>query len=674
MALSGTVNTGNYQGRYLSLTWTATQNIANNTSTIKWTLKGAGNATSSWYRAGPFQVTINGVTTTIAATSPRLQLYNGTVVKTGSTTITHNADGTKSFSISVKGAIYSASYNNEGSGTFTLNTIPRASTFTRSGTATMGNAQTITITRATSSFTHKLYYTWAGTKTLIASNVGTSYTWTPAVSMATKIPNATSGSCTLTCETYSGSTLVGTKTLSFTLSVPASVVPTISAFTLTEANEAIKGKFSAFVNSQSKIAYSVTAAGAQSSTIKSYSVSIVGQSFAKSSGTTAVIAANYAGTHKANVTVTDSRGRTASKTVDFTVFAYAPPKFTAFSAQRCNADGTLNDDGEYLSLTVGTAVAAVNNENTVAYELYYKKTSDSEYTKLAFSGSGYSYNGTTVFTSPTFSVDNSFNIRFQITDAFATITRNETLSSAKPILDILPDGSGMAAGKVAEKAGVFDFGFQALHTEGVTAPLLEKGTNFDDIRTPNIYNLLGTAEAEYLNCPISTGTASLEVKECGNSFQKHQILKTCSKTNPMTYERFYYSSSWGEWVNTSAFGGNLLWSGAMHMQESHTIALSQKISEQPNGIVLVFSEYEGGAAKDYMFQHKFIPKYIVAAHSGVGHCIILCNNTLNVLAAKYLYISNDSIKGHANNASTGTATSGVVYTNNRFVLRYVIGV
>jgi hypothetical protein len=130
MALSGSVKTSGYQGRYVQLDWTAKQDVASNTSTISWTLKGGGSATHDWYRAGPFEITINGVTTTIAATNPRLQLWNGTTVKTGTAVITHDSNGKKSFTISLKAAIYAAAYNCSGSGTFTLNDIPRAATIT----------------------------------------------------------------------------------------------------------------------------------------------------------------------------------------------------------------------------------------------------------------------------------------------------------------------------------------------------------------------------------------------------------------------------------------------------------------------------------------------------------------------------------------------------------------
>lgn len=125
MALSGSVSTNAYQGRYLQVTWTATQSIANNTSTISWTLKGAGTGQSSYYYAGNFAVTIDGSTVYSVDNSNRIKLYDGTTVASGTKVLTHSTTGTKSFTITVKGAIYSYADNVSGTGSFTLNTIPR---------------------------------------------------------------------------------------------------------------------------------------------------------------------------------------------------------------------------------------------------------------------------------------------------------------------------------------------------------------------------------------------------------------------------------------------------------------------------------------------------------------------------------------------------------------------
>ena len=97
MALSGSFNTTAYKGRYLTFSWTATQNVAANTSTLSWKLVGAGSA-SGYYMAGNFKVVIAGET--VYSSASRIELRNGTVVATGTKVLTHNADGTKTFSAS----------------------------------------------------------------------------------------------------------------------------------------------------------------------------------------------------------------------------------------------------------------------------------------------------------------------------------------------------------------------------------------------------------------------------------------------------------------------------------------------------------------------------------------------------------------------------------------------
>ena len=678
MALSGSVSTGSYEGRYVKLTWTAKQDISKNTSTISWTLAGAGNAEASWYKAGPFQITINGETITI---DERITLYIGTVVKTGTTTITHNSDGSKSFSISVKAAIYSSSYNKSGSGTFTLNTIPRTSSFARSGTATMGNAQTITITRAASAFTHKLYYTWSGTKTLIASDVGTSYTWTPPVSMAAKIPNATSASCTLTCETYSGSTLIGSKTLSFTLSVPSSVVPTISAVTLTEAVSGLAAQFGGFVDKKSKIKYAVTAAGAQGSTIKAYSVSIAGQIFSKQTATTAAISIG-AGKHTGTVTVTDSRGRSASKSVNYEVLAYSPPAFKLITADRCDENGVLNDDGHFVSFGVDVSISPVNNKNTALYILEYKLTTeaDSEYKELERTTGTYSLKGSGVIPDVEFSTDVSYILRFSAIDYFTTTSpaiKTLIVTTARPTFDVYRDGDGFGLGKVAEIKGVCDIGFKTRLYGGLMPLVLPTNANLDDFKTAGFYTSGTTEEVKnYLNCPVSVASFDFEVTGAGSTGQIKQRLTFCSKQNSRVYERFYYGSAWGDWVCVGTYGA-LLWSGTWYMKETQTAELSEPISKQANGIVLVFQGYQTTNSTTNGDLHSFfIPKYLIVNTSAPSkHVFTMSRANMEYIGAKKLFISDTAITGDASNEYNGTnSISGIKYDNRAFVLSYVIGV
>ena len=108
MASSGSVSTTGYGGRHLVLSWSqVSQSVANNTTTISWTLKGAGSASFSYCYARNFTVIINGVTVLNSqGDSSEVKLYNGTIVSSGSLTIAHDSDGNKSFSVSVTAGIY----------------------------------------------------------------------------------------------------------------------------------------------------------------------------------------------------------------------------------------------------------------------------------------------------------------------------------------------------------------------------------------------------------------------------------------------------------------------------------------------------------------------------------------------------------------------------------------
>lgn len=130
-------------------------------------------------------------------------------------------------------------------------------------------------------------------------------------------------------------------------------------------------------------------------------------------------------------------------------------------------------------------------------------------------------------------------------------------------------------------------------------------------------------------------------------------------------------------INGTEFTGSnkVLWSGTFYMTAGHTATLSEAVSDQANGIVLLFSRYSDGTAQNYHFQPHYVPKSQVINHPGVGHSFLLTSDgSFSIMACKYLYVNDTSIAGNAVNNTTGTGTSGIKYTNNAYVLRYVIGV
>lgn len=446
MASSGSITTNEYYGRSITLSWSQTsQNVANNTTTIAWTLKGSGSAGGgNWVMSGAFKAVIDGKT--VYSSDTRIQLKKDQVIASGSTTISHNADGTKSFGLSCEAGVYTYAVSVRASGTHTLNTIPRASSISM-GAGTMGSASTITITRASSSFTHTLTYAFGSASGTIATKTAsTSVSWTPPITLAQQIPSSTSGTATITCDTYSGNTKIGSKSITVTLKVPDSVKPTLTSVTATRVDGDVPPSWGIYVQGKSKATLTINgAAGAQGSTISSYSISGGGFSSTSSSFTTGFLM--NVGTLTFTAKVTDSRGRVSDvKTVSINVVAYSPPSISSYLSQRCNSNGTLLDDGTYVKGLVSFNYSTCSSKNNVTTATYYKKSSESSWTnanKTFGSGISFTFGGS-------ISAESSYDIRYTISDAFTTISVVDTVSTASVLMDFKSGGKGIAIGKVAE--------------------------------------------------------------------------------------------------------------------------------------------------------------------------------------------------------------------------------
>ena len=448
MAKSGSITTNESHGRSVKLSWSlSSQSVENNQSTLSWSITGAGSA-SGWVMTGGFKAVINGTTVYSTSTDTRIQLYNGTSVASGTTKITHNADGTKSFSLSIEAGVYTYAVSVTASGTHTLDTIPRASTVSATNT-NLNSASTITITRASSSFTHTLTYSFGSTTgTIVSKTTSTSVSWTPALTLANQIPNAVSGTCTITCDTYNGSTKIGSKTCTLTLTVPASVKPTMTSVTATRVDGDVPAAWAIYVQNKSKATVTINgAAGAYGSTISSYSISGGGYSSTASSFTTGLLAAS--GTITFTAKVTDSRGRVSdAKTVSISVVAYSAPSFSSYISQRATSAGVINDDGTYIRGLISFSYATCSSKNTITCATYYKKSSATSWTnanKSFSSGTAFTFGGGAI------STESSYDVKYTITDAFTTVTILDMVSTATVLMDFNAGGKGIAIGKVSEK-------------------------------------------------------------------------------------------------------------------------------------------------------------------------------------------------------------------------------
>lgn len=457
MASSGSFSGSIHSGHYvLRVDWTQTKNVSANTSTITanvylvndWRLNISGRSDNS--------VTIDGTLQTF--TSPSIDGSGTTLLGTISRTVNHASDGSKSLTISavfnIRATLSGTYYDSiTASATITLDSIPRASSVSAAN-GTMGSALTISITRASTAFTHTLTYTFGNTSGTIATKTtSTSVSWTPPLTLANQIPNATSGVCTITCTTYNGSTSVGSKTCTMTLSVPTSVKPTITSLTAARVDGTVPSSWGIYVQTKSKATLTINgAAGSYGSTIKSYSISGGGYSSTASTLTTGFL--NTSGTITFTATVTDSRGRTsAAATVSISVTAYAPPYFNSVLSQRCLSTGTLNDDGTYIRGLASYGYSTCGGKNTLTRSVAYKKTS-----ATAWTSAGVSFSSGTAFTfgGGAISTETSYDIRYTLTDAFGSISVQDIVSTASVVMDFKSGGKGVAVGKVSETDNCFE--------------------------------------------------------------------------------------------------------------------------------------------------------------------------------------------------------------------------
>ena len=380
MGTSGNMSTSNQYVKYTISINQNSQNVSNNYSNVTVTVRFfRTNSGYTTYGSGTCYCKINS-TTYSSTVSPSQKITNSGIVLFNKTLdIYHNNDGTKNLSCSAWIDMNTPLTSSEQSYSQTLSTIPRASKPTLSASSvTMGNSLTIYTNRASSSFTHSLYYQiGSGGWNTIGTGIGTSKSWTVPINLANSTPNSTSLSVKLWLETCNGSTYIGYNSVSFTANVPSNIVPTISSVTLSESISEIYQQFGAFVQGKSKISGNILSTGSYSSTIKSYSVSINGSSY-----TTNNFATDYlisSGENICSVTVKDSRGRTTSQTINFNVVEYANPVINSFSVSRCNQDGTPNDEGNCVKCDIAANISSVNNKNTKLFQIKYKKISETEW-------------------------------------------------------------------------------------------------------------------------------------------------------------------------------------------------------------------------------------------------------------------------------------------------------
>lgn len=383
MATSSTFNTTNQYIKYRIETTINSQNLANNTSNV--TVKvfvWRANTGYTTYGAGTCYCTINGTSYNQAITTSHKITSSGIYLFSKTLDIKHNDDGKKTLSTSayIEHATFSSSSN---SANFTLTTIPRTSSVT-CNSFFIGDSTTININRASSGFTHTIKYTYGPlTGTIATKTTATSVGWTaPKEDFYSQIPNGTTGYGSITCETYSGNTLIGTATTNFNAYAKQNeCVPSVSA-TIVDTNEDIKkltGNSSILVKYLSKPKVTISASSKYSSTIKSRKA-LWGDGVTSTSTETTF--SDGVTSNNVTISATDSRGYTTSvnynltssnKWIEYVKLAFSRIKLSREESTLSTAK--INVSGNYFNGSFGS----VKNSFTLKYR-YKPKESGSTYT------------------------------------------------------------------------------------------------------------------------------------------------------------------------------------------------------------------------------------------------------------------------------------------------------
>lgn len=521
--------------------------VANNTSdvSVAVTVK----FTDGWWAAADagssMTVTCNGTSKTL-----KFGAYNigangsknlGSVKFTG---IKHNSDGSKSVSASASWTVpYSGGYKVSGSATKTLAKIPRASSISSISGSTLGSSVTVSITRLDTSFTHTVTYKF-GSATQTFTGKTTSCTFTPPLSDASQIPNAVSGTASVTVQTYSGSTKVGSAvSKSFILNLPGTVIPTISGPVISRVDNGVPASWGVYVKGFSGARVSIGGAGVYGSGISTYAINGGGYSTNTNALTCGTL--NTPGTNTFTGTVRDTRGRTASASASITVLDYSNPT-ASLTVERCNSDGTANTEGTYIKAVAIYSYTSLQGKNSIAE----KSITVGTYTSSYFSS------GSAVVIGGALSIDQSYIATITIKDSLGKkATAQATVPTGAVTMDFKSGGKGVAFGKVSEKDNLVDSAWpiyaQGQRLATIAETCINRGTipasaNLNSYTTTGFYHQPGNANA--------ASGSNYPIKEAGLLvvYNSSYIYQTYYHYNGNGFwTRNFYNNSWTGWVKAA---------------------------------------------------------------------------------------------------------------------------
>lgn len=361
------------------------------------------------------------VSTTIKNASPS-QWSSTMNYCTGNQTVANKASGTTTLTI----RIYSGSGNTRDvTYRYSLPVIPGKSTITATD-ANIGSTSNIIINRLSDLYVHTLTYRFGSLSGTIATQTtSASVGWTVPTTFYAQIPNSKTGTCTITCETFSSGTSIGTNTCTFTVTADATnCTPTITG-TVTDSNSttvALTGSNTKIVKYFSTATCSLTATAKNSATISTKTIN-------GTSGTSLTI--SNCETTSFVFYCKDSRGYDNHVTVTPTMINYVKLTNNA-NVVRVTPTGntvTLTLAGNYFNGSFGS------KSNSLTCKYRYKESGGSfgSYTTVTATKSGNTYSYSTTISG--FAYNKSYVLEVVVNDELMSVTKTIDVSQGVPVFD-----------------------------------------------------------------------------------------------------------------------------------------------------------------------------------------------------------------------------------------------
>nr|DAO11307.1 MAG TPA: protein of unknown function DUF859 [Caudoviricetes sp.] len=372
--------------------------------------------------------------------------------------VNHDNDGRKTIGVAASFEIHIQGFGFASVGfDLKLQDIPRAS----KGPAidsVIGKPITLNIQKASPEFRHYIHVYFGNWASNITGETpaDTSFTWTPPMELCEQIPDALSGIGTIYYLTYKNGKEVGRDWKQVKLSVPDSVVPSLTGISVSDTNQKISDlirKPNTFVSVLSKLKVAFAgASGAYGSKIARYSTSIVDKPYSTYDKEGYIGEVTHVGKAKIRATVTDTRGRTSSpKEIEVDFLDYFLPQIS-FSATRVGANA------DQIQVTRNTKVAPLtvngSQKNTMRVSFKVAPFGSANYTDdngpaTASFTSVSSLVNSTANLGRSYGADRSYVIIGKVEDKFSSSEYRVEIATRSVVMSM--DKTGVGIGKIRER-------------------------------------------------------------------------------------------------------------------------------------------------------------------------------------------------------------------------------